>query len=346
MIRTMEKGAVLILTFIIMAALVVLLAAFISMTSSETKAAGFSAADAKALWIAEGGIQQVIYKLKTDDSYRIDPDPNPLTGGLGAGNYSVQVTGPAGSTYTLVSTGTVSGLARSITQSFITSTVPDAFKYSFHSGHNIDFNNSRGTVNGADVSAANNINGESHMNFGGGVDLIEDSTVTNPTVTLATYAALATPATTVSGNKIFTAGTYTGIWYVTGTVQINDGVIFNGTIVAEKAIDTQNNAHITLNPTAPYPALVTRLNKSITLNLNESTINGLIYSGQNITINGHDKTIAINGSLIADNNVNISNGDGTTITYSSSLFSNPPPGFSAVGQTVSISAQKDWNETT
>ena len=76
----------------------------------------------------------------------------------------------------------------------------------------------------------------------------------------------------------------------------------------------------------------------------------MIYSGQTITINGHDKAITINGSLIADYNVNISNGgDGsaaTIFTYNPSLFSNPPPGFTASDQTISIAAQKDWNETT
>lgn len=336
-----RRGVVLILTFIIMAAIIAVIAAFLYMTAFETKGTGFDIAETKALWIAEGGIQQVISKLKTDAEYRDDPSPNPLTGSLGSGSYSVQVDGPDDNTYTITSTGTVSGLSRKVTQSVITTEITDAFGYAFHSGHNIDFDNSSGTVNGADVSAANNISDEDHMHFGGGVDVIEDSTVTNPTVNLETYAALAT--TTVSGNKTFTAGTYTGIWYVTGTVTINDNVIFNGTIVCEKDIDTQNNANITLNPSAPYPALITKLDENISLNINESTINGLIYSGHNLTINSHDKTIAINGSLIADNNINIDNADNTTFTYDSDLWSSPPPGFSG-GENAGIAAQKDWNE--
>jgi len=334
-----EKGVVLILTFIIMTTLTAIVVAFLSLTSIQTKGSGYNIADSQALWLAEAGIQKAFYTLKNDASYQ--NSPTTISGTLGGGTYSVSCVKNA-NTYTFTSTGTVSSLNRKITQSVVVGSTPEAFEYSFHGAHDIDFGNSSGTVNGADISAIHNINHENKMHFGSGVDLIEGSTVATPTVNLSTYAALATK--TVSGNKTFTAGTYTGIWYVTGKVTINDGVIFNGTIVAGDTIATQDNAKITLNPTASYPALITQTGKNITLKINESTITGLIYCGNDFTIDGKDKVIAINGSLIAGHDMNLSNLDNTTITYNSNLFSNPPPGFSANGGTVTISVQKDWNE--
>ena len=55
-----KKGMVLLLTFIIMATLTVVVTVFLSMISTEIRNAGYELSDSQSLWIAEGGIQQVI----------------------------------------------------------------------------------------------------------------------------------------------------------------------------------------------------------------------------------------------------------------------------------------------
>ena len=60
-----RKGVVLILTFIIMTTLTAIVVAFLSMTSIQTKGAGYDIASHKAIWLAEAGLQKAIWNLKT-----------------------------------------------------------------------------------------------------------------------------------------------------------------------------------------------------------------------------------------------------------------------------------------
>ena len=106
-----KKGVILILTFIIMTTLCAVTVAFLYMTSVQTKGTGYDITSAKALWIAEAGLQQVMYKLKNDSNFR--DNPTTVSANLGDGSYSVTVT-PNGNDYNLVSLGTVGVLSRKI----------------------------------------------------------------------------------------------------------------------------------------------------------------------------------------------------------------------------------------
>ena len=112
-----RRGVVLILAFIIMITLIVIMGAFMYMTSIQIRTAGYSVSDAKALWIAEGGIQQVLYRLKNDAGFR--SNPTTMTVNLGDGIYTVAVTKAGGSTYYINSLGTVGGLNRRIRQTAV-----------------------------------------------------------------------------------------------------------------------------------------------------------------------------------------------------------------------------------
>ena len=59
-----EKGVVLILTFIILTTLTAIVVAFLSMTSIQTKGAGYDIVSSQALWLADAGLQQAFYTLK------------------------------------------------------------------------------------------------------------------------------------------------------------------------------------------------------------------------------------------------------------------------------------------
>lgn len=63
--KSSERGAVMILTFIMMIALIAITAAFLYMTSIQTKGSGYNIASSKALWLAESGLQKAIWNLKT-----------------------------------------------------------------------------------------------------------------------------------------------------------------------------------------------------------------------------------------------------------------------------------------
>jgi len=109
-----KRGAVLLLTFIMMVTLAVVTAAFLYTVSVRIKGASVDMAGDKAFWLAEAGIQDVIYRLSNDAAYRQSPDP--IDELLGSGNYQVNVD-VQGSKYTAVSTGTSGIVSRTVTQS-------------------------------------------------------------------------------------------------------------------------------------------------------------------------------------------------------------------------------------
>lgn len=111
----MKKGFVLIVSVIILISLTAIAAAFISMLSVRTRAARALQDSAKAFWLAEAGIQQVAYKLKTDANYRNNPAN--ISGSLGGGTYAVTVVKRANQTiYDTTSVGTSGSMSRTITQ--------------------------------------------------------------------------------------------------------------------------------------------------------------------------------------------------------------------------------------
>jgi len=123
-----KKGVILLLTFIIMTTLIAITTGFLYMVSIRTRSSGFDLTSAKALWIAEGGIQQIKYNLENGITY---PTATTVTTNLGDGNYSVLVTPGVSNIYTLISKGTVDVVSREVTQSIIVNRTgfPDAFDY-------------------------------------------------------------------------------------------------------------------------------------------------------------------------------------------------------------------------
>jgi cytoskeletal protein CcmA (bactofilin family) len=330
-----EKGAVLLLTFVVMVTLCAIAISFLYMISVQTRGSGYDIVSSKALWLAEAGIQQVLYRLKNDANYR--NNPTAVNGTLGDGTYSVSVS-KNGSTYTLTSTGTVNSLNRKVEQTAVSAgAVPEAFNYAQHSGGDIDFKNSTGAITG-NISAADEVKNEGGMTING--TITENSSVVNPSVDFTSYSAIAD--NTVNGNKTFQANrTYSGIWYVDGKATIANNVTINGSIIATGNIVLQNSKGITINPTSPYPALVSAgdINGN---KLQNSSINGLVYAGEDITFN-QSKNNTFNGTLIADEYISIQNSSNLTIIYNPNIQSNPPPYFSG-GGSVTITPQKDWNE--
>ncbi|MGA2775027.1 MAG: hypothetical protein ABSE81_03065 [Candidatus Omnitrophota bacterium] len=133
-----QKGMVLLLTFIIITTLTAIVAAFLYLNSTQLKSTGYDNDSYKALWLAEAGIQQVIYQLKMTPTYVTSPTP--VSGSLGGGTYSVTVS-KSGTTYILTSTGTMSGINRKIQQTMVLATAPYQSAYGLVPGAVIASNN-------------------------------------------------------------------------------------------------------------------------------------------------------------------------------------------------------------
>lgn len=89
-----KKGAVLILSFMIMTTITAITLAFLYITSIQIKASGHDMTSSKALWLAEAGLQKAIWNLKTpilSDGEGEDWTTAGTTENLGEGSYTMEV---------------------------------------------------------------------------------------------------------------------------------------------------------------------------------------------------------------------------------------------------------------
>ena len=176
-----KRGVALILTFMIMATVMTVTIAFLFMLNTRSRGTAFDVASHKALWVAEAGLQSVIYRLRTDIAYR--NDPTQVSGSVGNGSYSVTVVRD-GSTYTLTSTGSVDVVERELSQSVIvTSAFPDAFGYALF-----------GDTNSSRLRLRNNVAVSGDLYYDGDVRIDANASVTDGLV---------------YGDTVDGAGTYT-----------------------------------------------------------------------------------------------------------------------------------------
>ena len=315
--KNAKRGVALILTFMIMVTVMTVAMAFLFMLNTRSRGTASDVASHKALWVAEAGLQSVIYRLKTDIAYR--NDPTQVMGSVGDGSYLVSVSKDV-DTYTLNSAGTVDVIEREITQSVIVAG-SDAFDYAVVAGSNIQTNNATNlTITGDQQGGATSF----------------------PAVDLAYYQGIAPPGQDISGDYTFTPGTYSGIWYIGGNVTIESNVTINGSIITEGKISASRESTIEIDPDSHYPAMVA--NDNIDFNRSSDLVSsGLIYAGvdgSGVLNFSRADTVDISGTVIAADNVNLSRSNNLTITYDSSITTDPPPGITV----LTVELQRDWNE--
>ncbi len=344
-----NKGIALILTFIFMVSLTVMTAAYLYLVTSDARNVKAQVNNEKAICLADAGINKAVWYLthtapdgSIDGSWRTTAYPadpgsgptDPRQESLGEGVYTMWVE-TSGGNILVTARGTVNGVERTV-QEMITlaGSVPQAFNNVQYSGGSIDFRNSSGTVTG-DLNTVGDVNNEGGMTILGAIT--ERSGIPVPSVNLSSYAAIATR--TVSGNRIFNAGTYSGIWYVDGKVTINDNVTFNGTIVATGNIELNNTDNFTSRPASNYPALVTASNISGN-KMGTADIRGLVFAAGTITLNQAANNTIV-GAIVSGGSADFKNGSGWSMTYNTNLASHPPPYFTAGGGHAS---GDEWKE--
>ena len=111
-----EKGVVLILTFAMMAALMIIVIAYISLTSSEMKTVGGQLSNTEAFYAADSGIQYAIYRLKYNPNWN---ENGTVIHPIGRGSFVVSVQNLPGGVLPAVykritATGTVERISRII----------------------------------------------------------------------------------------------------------------------------------------------------------------------------------------------------------------------------------------
>jgi Tfp pilus assembly protein PilX len=115
-----HKGAVLVITLVIMVALAAITTSLLYLISTQLKGAAYDVQSAKAFWVAEAGLEQYLYLLSTEETYR-DTYPD-LAAPLGDGSFAISGVTRNGDTYTIPSTGTVEAISRTVTRSALVET--------------------------------------------------------------------------------------------------------------------------------------------------------------------------------------------------------------------------------
>jgi hypothetical protein len=272
-----KKGFVLALSAILLLSISIIVAAFIFLVTIRTRAAASGLDSAKAFWLAEAGIQQVIYRVMTDSDYR--NTPTDITGSLGSGTYSVSVVKSAGQpVYTLSSTGTAGivsrGVGQTVTFSFAGWTAPFANYGVFTKAGSVNLQNSSNKITGDVYTAGivitqgfSTVTGTVYADSGSGnykrlplpipnipwpeLDKTYYTTLINTAGKYAkkdmTYSTLNLGGGTVYVNGKVTATNITGpgIVVCTGNFVINGGTVGQDvTIISNAALSMANNSHV------------------------------------------------------------------------------------------------------
>ncbi|MFH1645671.1 MAG: pilus assembly PilX N-terminal domain-containing protein [Candidatus Omnitrophota bacterium] len=347
-----EKGFALISSIIIMVLLAALGAFSVSILSADIGIAVDSESSAKAFFIAEAGVQHLIYKIVNDSVYR--ESPVLITADFADGSFEANAVTEDNIEYTITSTGRVGEVARRTEQVIeisgvdgvgsYTEGVPQSFSYAMHSfGSHTKFKNSQITVNG-NIGASNQIQQSSGITVNG--DKISNSSVSSPfTINMAGYLSV---ADSIEDNGfVFSQGTTYGssgneeIWYITGNVIIEDNVVIYGSVIADNNIDIQASG-IFIDSASGFPCLIAGNNIQGD-GLENATLNGLIAADNNVDFDSLTNVV-INGVILADNNIQLRYGDAdTVINYDSEIWSNPPPYFQGYSENKAVTL-KEWDE--
>ncbi|MCG8431687.1 MAG: hypothetical protein MJA29_10995, partial [Candidatus Omnitrophica bacterium] len=286
---------------------------------------------------AEAAVQEVFYTLQNNATYR--DNPAPLSGSVGGANYTVTVA-KANDTYTLSATGYAGGITRAVSQSVrVSADVPEILYDALYAdGALINFRNVRNAVINGNVTTGGSIRDAGNVQINGVVS--PDTPLDVPAVDYSSYYARAQAAgQAVSGNKVFTAGTYDGVWYVTGRVTFWNNVVINGTVVAEGRMILRNARRLRVTAASPDAALLTQgaVNAQ---GLRDSTINGVVYAQDTINLRNSRNNV-MNGSLISGNRLLFQNSRSWRINYDDGVQSGVT-GLTA--ERALLTPQHDWSE--
>ena len=308
----------------------------------ETRRAG-----TKAIYLAQAGLHKAMwYLLDTapdgtkngswrTTAYPAPPGPNPTDPkqeSLAGGTYTLWVEN-SGSNILITARGETGNIRRTIQQTAVlTPAGHPGYKYGQYTDGNVIYTGSTGVING-DLKMSGNFVGGGGMTINGTVTE-KASGITIPTVDFAAYQGIANSV--INNNHTFSAGTYSGIWYINGNVTIQSNVTINGSIIATGSINMMNRSNITLNPDMSqfdYPALVTQSNLNGDGLIN-SSITGSVYALGNMKFN-NNLNVTYNIAMMGTGNVEIKNGSGYIFNFQIFL----PPYFegASLGANFSVS---------
>ena len=335
-----HKGFALIATVIIITLLSALGLFGVSLLSTDTHISVDAMRGDEAFYIAEAGMKHVMAKIANDSAFRASPTQ--VVENFGAGSFTVDVN-KAGNTYTLTSAADIGNIHRVLTQSIVVSGgTPEAFGYGLYADSNDISLTSMNSLNiNGDLAASGAINIPEYLIDGVNGNIEQNTTLPMVTVDYNYYLSIADNV--ITGDQVFSSGTFNGLWYVDGNVAVEWGSTINGTIVATGDILINDAETVNITPDSDKPALVSQQNIEAQ-QVDTLNITGLVFAEQNITFSKSDE-INITGAVIAGTNISASGLTSFNLTWDSDLLENLN-GFTdeAGGTNPYVTPQNDWDE--
>lgn len=256
MLRKRENGIALIAVLGFTLAMMIVISSFIFIGLSEINMVRRQNNSTRAFYLAEAGLEDAIFKLKNDASYR--DDPTALNGSLETGSYSAVVS-KNNDIYTIISTGTVGNVKRTVREDVtLTPDWPSAFDYAIY-GNSGELEIKEGVTITGDVFQNGDVELEAFATITGYLDVtgaieagdgatynsrpLPDPLPTFPALNTAYYDdQIAIAAGSGSGDQAYgNLDLGGGTIYVSGSLQINQNgsITGPGTVVVANYIELQ-----------------------------------------------------------------------------------------------------------
>lgn len=265
------------MVFLILVTITIIVGAYLYVVSTQLQSAGYDISNAKALWLAESGVQIVVYNFKTNSSYRASPTS--LSGNLSGGTYTVlQPVSDGKGGYNVTSIGTSGGISRKVTCNVKSGSV---FNYAGFGSSSVTMSGDT-LIDSYDSSLGQyNVNG--NIGYNGDVGGNSDITITKGSPTINGNASTGPSGTFTDPTHQYVYGTVShtnNVSLPTVTVPSSlTGLVSGGAIVLGK-----KDNDITLN-SGDYKFSTIDLSGIRTLTINATTAPVNIYlTGNNTSI--------------------------------------------------------------
>ena len=368
-----NRAFALIFVFVAIVFLTILSSAVLLRSVAESRMATRQLEATQAFWLAEAGIQQVAYRLKTDAAYR--SSPTNITGSLASGTYAVTVSKRTGVTvYDVTSTGTAGGIPRNIAQT-LTVTIGWGKQFTdygvFAGAGSISMKNSSQitgdayTAGSVSTSSSSIVTGKVYANSGSGnytrvplpspplaravLDTTYYVTEINTAKTYAsgnkTYTTLALAGGTVYVNGTVTATNITG----PGTVVSNGNFTVNGgsvgqnvTIITNSTLSFASGSHVLSGAVLYATTAVTSTASNVIMDSAALLTPGTVTFSNSITFNGAifcggnisvGSNSVVNGAVTSGGTINTTS-SGQIVQNKNKLPPNTPNGVESITQVV------------
>lgn len=336
-----QNGVALLITIFIMFLILSLSVYVLNFSTTESKIADSQVRGNKTYYLAEAGIQEMVWKLKNDAAYKNSFETDPLwtasftrSNPFGAdnGSYTVAITNTSLAHGNVISTGAINingkisqriiktYIYRALGQSGIGSSASYADSNIDISSSNVNYTGGNAHSNGVfNINGASNVNIQADLEAVGNYNENQQATVTvGGSIRAANYpppaaTAITMPAVDFDSNNSSSMKNKATIYYTPDQfedlIENNPSLTLNGIIYVSGHTEIENNINFTING-----LLVVNGNLEIE-NIGNLTVNSATGTPSGIMANGKMKfkddlgNVNINGALYSSTQLTIEDAD-------------------------------------